>query len=178
METPNIEIKLTHKQEAFCLAYVENGGNATQACYDAGYSSESESGLSVEGYRLLRNAKICQRIKQIRAGLGELGLVTTEYVVASLVEVAERCMVSRMATDRAGNELGFYAFNPKEAIAAFKALGETVGAFTKKVELSGGFNTTLSESERASRITEILNNGRERGAGQIDSDSPLDVERV
>lgn len=135
-EQPEIvPIDLTDKQEAFCLAYVENGGNATQACYDAGYSPDSDNSLSVEGSRLLRNAKVLERIKQIRAHLGQTGLVSTEYIVQGLVEIKERCMESRMATDKEGNPLGYFTANHKEAINALKVLAGINGDLVKKVEM-------------------------------------------
>jgi hypothetical protein len=51
--------RLTEKQEAFAVAYVTNGGNATAAAKDAGYS---EDAARVLGPRNLRNPLILQRI--------------------------------------------------------------------------------------------------------------------
>lgn len=58
--------KLTPKQKAFCDAYIENGGNATQAAKTAGYSEKTAYSI---GQRLLKNvevfAYIAERQKQI-----------------------------------------------------------------------------------------------------------------
>lgn len=58
--------KLTPKQKAFCDAYIENGGNATQAAIKAGYSEKTAYS---SGQRMLKNvevfAYIAERQKQI-----------------------------------------------------------------------------------------------------------------
>lgn len=58
--------KLTPKQKAFCDAYIENGGNATQAAIKAGYSQKSAKSC---GQRMLTyadlSAYIAERQKQI-----------------------------------------------------------------------------------------------------------------
>lgn len=58
--------KLTPKQKAFCDAYIENGGNATQAAIKAGYSQKS---ARTNGQRMLTydaiSAYIAERQKQI-----------------------------------------------------------------------------------------------------------------
>ena len=59
---PDEKKQLTEKQEAFAVAYVTNGGNATQAAKDAGYSDDA---ARVLGPRNLRNPLIQQRIYQL-----------------------------------------------------------------------------------------------------------------
>lgn len=58
--------KLTPKQKAFCDAYIENGGNATQAAIKAGYSAKS---ARTNGQRMLTydaiSAYIAERQKEI-----------------------------------------------------------------------------------------------------------------
>jgi phage terminase small subunit len=53
---------LSDKQEAFAVAYVTNGGNATAAAKEAGYS---EDAARVLGPRNLRNALVLQRIYEL-----------------------------------------------------------------------------------------------------------------
>jgi len=55
---------LTPKQKAFCEIYAGNGGNATQAAIDAGYS---ENGADVQGSRLLVNASVLDYIRELSA---------------------------------------------------------------------------------------------------------------
>lgn len=60
--------KLTPKQKAFCDAYIENGGNATQAAIKAGYSQRSSR---TTGQRMLTydavSAYIAERQKEIES---------------------------------------------------------------------------------------------------------------
>ena len=68
---------LTEKQERFCIEYVDNGGNASEAyrvCYDT--SSMQSATINREASRLLQNHKIATRIeaiKQARADRAQRG---------------------------------------------------------------------------------------------------------
>lgn len=53
---------LTPKQEAFCIAYVANGMNASQAARDAGYS---QSSARQRGRELLDRPHVQQRIQEL-----------------------------------------------------------------------------------------------------------------
>lgn len=57
---------------AFVSAYMSNGGNATQACKDAGYQCKSEAAFARRGSDLLRNPKvngeIAARVKALEDG--------------------------------------------------------------------------------------------------------------
>lgn len=71
--------KLTPKQERFAAEVLKNGGNATKAAIAAGYAP---SGASEEGYRLLRNAQIQERIQRAKERAG----VTPEIVAGVLAQ--------------------------------------------------------------------------------------------
>lgn len=53
---------LTDRQETFIAAYVENGGNATQAAITAGYA---ESGAYQRGHEILRNQAALARMESL-----------------------------------------------------------------------------------------------------------------
>lgn len=55
---------LTPKQKAFCDAYIENGGNATQAAITAGYSEKTAYS---QGQRLLKNVEVAARVRARQA---------------------------------------------------------------------------------------------------------------
>lgn len=55
---------LTAKQEAFCLHYVANGFNATQAAISAGYSEDT---ATVQGAQNLTKLNIQERIAELQA---------------------------------------------------------------------------------------------------------------
>lgn len=58
--------KLTPKQKAFCDAYIENGGNATQAAIKAGYSQKAArtTGQRMTTYDAV-SAYIAERLKEV-----------------------------------------------------------------------------------------------------------------
>ncbi|NQV82872.1 MAG: terminase small subunit [Rhodospirillales bacterium] len=56
---------LTYRQEFFCQAFVQ-GGNASYAAGDAGYTSGSRR---QQGWRLMKTARIQDRIREIQAGM-------------------------------------------------------------------------------------------------------------
>lgn len=78
------EIKLTDKQEQFCQRYLIDF-NATKAAIEAGYA---ESGASVEGHRLLRNANIQSRINDLRLSIGKNFNITRERIAQEYSRIA------------------------------------------------------------------------------------------
>ena len=64
---------LTAKQERFAAELIKNGGNATKAAVDAGYSQKS---ASEQGYENLRNPQIQERIRRAKERAG----ITPEIV--------------------------------------------------------------------------------------------------
>lgn len=55
-------VKLTIKQEAFCLEYAASG-NATDAYKKAGYSVKNDRIAGVEAHKLLKNPKVKNVLK-------------------------------------------------------------------------------------------------------------------
>jgi phage terminase small subunit len=56
--------QLTLKQKAFCKAYIENNGNATEA-YIIAYSSKNKNTARTNASKLLTNANISKEIKSL-----------------------------------------------------------------------------------------------------------------
>jgi phage terminase small subunit len=54
------------RQEAFCQAYLTNGGQATRAAIEAGYSVRSAPG---QGSKLLHRKDVQERIEQMRSSI-------------------------------------------------------------------------------------------------------------
>lgn len=52
------------KQEKFCLHYAQTG-NATESYKEAGYSAKNDNVAAVSATKLLRNAKIQERLQEI-----------------------------------------------------------------------------------------------------------------
>jgi Phage terminase, small subunit len=79
--------KLTFKQERFCQEY-QIDLNATQAYKRAGYSANSDVIAASEGFKLLRNPKIKQRIDELQKQLAEKTGITAERVLNELAKIA------------------------------------------------------------------------------------------
>lgn len=78
---------LTLKQEAFCYAYIENGGNASEAyrtAYDAG--EMSDGAIGVEACRLLDNPKVALKVKSLREAIAEAHKLTVNDLLKELEE--------------------------------------------------------------------------------------------
>ncbi|OES45821.1 terminase small subunit [Domibacillus iocasae] len=76
--------ELTDKQELFCMHYLKSF-NATMAAIKAGYAKES---AHVEGSRLLRNAKVAEYIRELKAGLQEELFINARDVIDYYVKIA------------------------------------------------------------------------------------------
>lgn len=78
---------LTLKQEAFCYAYIENGGNASEAyrtAYDAG--EMSDGAIGVEACRLLDNPKVSLKVKSLREAIADAHKLTVNDLLKELEE--------------------------------------------------------------------------------------------
>lgn len=106
--------KLTHKQEMFCLAYVETG-NASEAyrrAYDTG-KMKPES-VNESASRLLADVKIVARLEQLRAPVRERAQITLESHLERLnhlslmAEQAEQYSAAIKAEESRGKVSGLY----------------------------------------------------------------------
>jgi phage terminase small subunit len=90
-----VKSKLTERQERFCIEYVLNKGNATEAAARAGYSDSSESVLANAGFDNLRNPEIIARIAQLREDTGVKTGANIEWMTSVLVSTIENAQADR-----------------------------------------------------------------------------------
>ena len=90
---------MTPKQQRFVSEYLVDL-NATQAAIRAGYA---KSGASVEGVRLLSNAKVAAAVATAQAERSKRTEVTKDYVLATITETIERCKQAKPVKYRNGN---------------------------------------------------------------------------
>ncbi len=85
--------RLTAKQEAFCRAYIENGGNASDA-YRTAYDAKGMKDATVhrEAKALIDNPKVATRITTLRGAAAERHEVTVDSLMAELEEARESAM--------------------------------------------------------------------------------------
>ena len=105
---------LNPRQQAFCRNVVTNGGNATKAYEDAGYSS---NGANVSASKLLANPSVKAEIASIRDDLEIAATVDRAYVITKLRNFAEN-------GEKESNR-----------IKATELLGKTLRMFVEKVDV-------------------------------------------
>ena len=131
---------MKENQKLFCQEYLKNGQNGTKA-YAKVYKIKDENKAAASASRLLRNVKVSEYIKEIQEEIREKTTVTMEYIVEKAKDVLEKSLQEVPVTKfnyqtKELEETGEYQFDSKGANGALKILGDTIGAFTKKVELN------------------------------------------
>ena len=106
-------MSLTPKQERFVAEYLVDL-NATAAAERAGYEHPNK-----QGPRMLVNVGIAKAIASAQAKRSERTEITQDYVLALIVDTAERC---KMASD----------YNPNAVLKGAELLGRHLAMFTDK----------------------------------------------
>lgn len=133
---------LSAKQERFCREYILDY-NGTQAAKRAGYSEKSA--YSQAG-RLLKNAEILARVRELQHEQVERISVSADYVVLKLMETREKCMEPVPVLDSNGNQTGEYTFDSKGALRALELLGRHLGMFDDRLKITAKMNTGKLDS--------------------------------
>ena len=125
-------VKLTAKQEAFCLAYLETG-NASKA-YRQVYKSDRMKSTTIarKAHHLMENGKIGARLDELRAPVRERAQLTLESHLQRLKDLSE-----------AAECKGQFA----AAIAAETNRGRAAGLYVERVD-----NTASDGSMSPTRI--------------------------
>lgn len=103
--------KISPIQAAFVHAYLETL-NATDAVKRAGYKCKNDKVASVQGARLLANAKIQAAIQEARKAREAKSLITIEWVLSQIAAIAqneeERAADRLKALELIGKHLGMF----------------------------------------------------------------------
>lgn len=118
---------LKPKHKNFCLNYVSNNGNASQAYIDAGFDVNSRQSAKAAAFRLLRNPEIQEEIKRL------MGKVES----SRLADVAE-CQETLTSIMR---DLSVKAIT---RIKAAEVLLRTYGAFETNVNIQTEIPVVIS----------------------------------
>lgn len=81
---------MTPRQNTFCMLFVANGGNGTQAAIQAGYSKKN---ARTQAVRILADANVKQRVAELQAKQAADAQVTADTLRAKF----ERCYDGAMA---------------------------------------------------------------------------------
>lgn len=154
---------LTEKQRLFISEFLVDR-NGTQAAIRAGYSKRTANEQSV---RLLANISVKKKIEELIAGQEKRTLITADYVLNSLKEVADRCMQKTPVMVKIGKNLvqkvdekgeGVWEFDSSGACRALELLGKNKRLFIEKIDLN--FNDSsqkfaaMSVEEKAQKLIE------------------------
>ena len=136
---------LTLKQEAFCQAYIQNGGNASEAyrtAYDAG-KMKAET-IQNNAYKLLQNNDVATRVAELRAAIEERHQITMDDLIGELEEARSQA-------------IGLTVPQLSVAVSATMGKAKMLGFLSDKVELSGkvGFDNVPLE-ELTSSLNALL----------------------
>ena len=156
--------KLTPKQEAFCLSYIETG-NASEAyrqAYDVGLKTKPET-VNRKAKELLDNGKITARVEELRERACKAFDVTIEEKKKWLKHTVD--MGLKTKTDAQGNKV---AHNLAAAVSAVAELNRMDGDHAPiRGELTGKDGgpividdmarlKAMSPEERKARIEELI----------------------
>jgi phage terminase small subunit len=94
--------KLTQKQERFVIEYFKTG-NATQSAITAGYLNNSDNSVAVTASRLLNNAKIVDRLSQLRKRVEDDSVMTVLERKQRLSEIARARLTDFMEMGKDGS---------------------------------------------------------------------------
>lgn len=122
---PNALAGLTPKQEAFACAYIECGGNASEAyreAYDAG--GMSDESVHVEASRLLSHPKVALRVKELRDAIADAHKLT----VADLLKELEQARTAALTAE---------TVQASAATAATMGKAKLLGLDKQTIELTG-----------------------------------------
>lgn len=145
---------MTNKQINFINEYLKSK-NATEAAIKAGYSPKTAASQASE---LLKKPNISKEIDKILQKASENALVSAEYVIRSLKEVAERCLQHKPVLDYEGNETGEYEFDSSGANKALELLGRNLKLFTDKVEVEASENLAEALAAAIKRVHDKAKN--------------------
>ena len=153
-------VSMTPKQQRFVEEYLVSL-NATQAAIRAGYA---KSGASVEGARLLANAKVAAAVAAAQAERSKRTEVTQDYVLATITETIERCKQAKPVKYRNGNPVMIdtpdgeiapaYKFDAAAVLKGAELLGRHLAMFTDKLVTKNAVED-MTDEELDARIAEL-----------------------
>ena len=144
-------MKLTPKQNAFCLAYAVSG-NATESYKQAGYTVKNDNVAAVEANRLLNNPKILERLREIPQ-LHKMKTEAEEKKKIADVQEIQEFLTAVMRQEKKEEEIvvaGDFAETKEKtppistAIKAAETLAKLQGAFRTDINITGALPVIIS----------------------------------
>jgi len=131
---------LTPKQEHFIQEYVNTGGNASEAYRRAYPTSKTwkETSLNVNASKLLKDAKVTLRLKELQEKESKKHVVTREWIIDELKSVIAKSSQAEMIVDKSGGNSGEFKYDSTGVNKAIDTLNKMLGYYAPtKTEHSG-----------------------------------------
>ena len=127
------------------MAYAESG-NATEAYKQAGYTVKNDASAAAAAGRVLKNVKVQERLKQIRAKIESDKIMGVAEMQERLSAIA-RQLATESVLMADGSEAQKKA-DFRSALKAMELLGKMQGAFIdrKEVEMKGVIPIVISDN--------------------------------
>ena len=151
---------LTPKQEAFVREYLVDL-NAAAAAVRAGYSEKT---AKQQAFQLSQKAPVQAAITAAMAQRAKKVELDSDWVLARLKLVSDRCVQGEPVCDAEGNETGEWKFDAAGACRSTELIGKHLGMFKDKVEVTGkdGGPLEVEVSDARQRLAERLQRARPR----------------
>lgn len=138
------------KTEKFCLIYLKNGSNGTEAALEAGFGGgkdckDPRHAAAAAASRLLKQQEVKDYLKAAGKELYDRLGLSPERVAAELWSLYQRSAEGREKLDRDGEPTGVWEYDGRTAVNCLKALGDYMQMFKTPIELSGSVNNPLAE---------------------------------
>lgn len=153
---------------------IASGKGPSEAYGIAGFASKSAKGTSVNASRLLAQTSVQNRVNELleerelvhsqaTAKAIEKVSLTKEWILAKLVENAERAMQAKAVLDEEGGSIGEYQYQGSVANRALELLGKELGMFVDRKEIGkpGEFEEMSADELRTSIARDLEAIGRE-----------------
>lgn len=143
MATKGSNATLTVKQEKFVQGLFT--GLSQREAYKQAYDCKRMADKTIDevSCKLSKSYKVATRLEELQNELKERNIVSVEWVLNNLKEVAERCMQAEPVLIRDGDswiESGEYQFAHSGANKSLELIGKHLGMFTDKIEVGNKDN--------------------------------------
>ena len=131
---------LNVKQEAFCLHYAKTG-NATEAYKVAGYTAKNQSAIYSTANKLLKNAKVQERLQELASEIGSSKIANIKEIQERLTSIMrmeqQEEVVMTKGTGEGCSEIKHVSKAPslKDVIKAAETLAKMQGGFDNKINV-------------------------------------------
>lgn len=181
-KTQTIKVKkvedMTPKMQAFVREYPKDF-NATQAAIRAGYATK---GARTRGAELLTNSviqeELSRQVDRRNQAIEKKTDVSSTWVIDKLKTTVERCMQITPVMEKIDGQwkaTGEFTFMFQGSNAALKMIGDHLGMWKTKIDLSGSIDINHIDDIPTDMLLAIVQQMSQSGEKQITLDAEMKV---